>query len=292
MAIVQAVKETPVLEPNEVNTRAVIGGNEPPVEERIAMEFREALLSERGDFEVKMAGAIGAVERAAVSDDETLGKAGDLDNILRACERHIEETHGEVKRPYLIAGRAVDAERKKLDGPLADARQRLKAKMNDYMAKREAERRAEQARIAAEQRAAEEAARAAEQRRIEAERAAEKAARDAQQAGDEAAAEAARLAKEEADKAMRDAERAMHSAAFAPTAAIKDGPVRSDTGATVSGTKVWHSEVEDFTKALKAVKSDPKVQDAIAAAVQRLVKAGQREIAGVRIWSTIEARAR
>lgn len=69
-------------------------------------------------------------------------------------------------------------------------------------------------------------------------------------------------------------------------------PVRSDAGATVSTKEVWNSEVEDYLKAFKAVKTDPKVREAIDAAISRLVRAGQREIPGVKVWPTQQAIAR
>lgn len=84
----------------------------------------------------------------------------------------------------------------------------------------------------------------------------------------------------------------MADAALAAAPVGKAEPVRSDTGSTISGRTVWQSQVEDYAKAMKAVKSDPKVREAIDAAVQRLVKAGQREIPGTRIWSTTQAVAR
>lgn len=246
------------------NPRAVIGGNEPPLEERIGMEFREALLSERSDFIARMESAIAAVDRAEVSDDDTLGKAGDLERILRACDGHIAETHKAVKQPYLDGGRAVDAEKNRLIGPINEARYKLKDKMSGYMADREAERRrVEQARIAEERRQA------------------------------EAAAQAERERQEAAGENDPEAVAAIEAVALAPAAAApRAEPVRSDAGSTVSGKTVWNSQVEDYTKAFKAVKSNPKVQEAINSAIAGLVRAGTREIPGVRIWSTMQAVAR
>ncbi len=108
MPIVQAAPEPEVV---DLNPRAVMGANEPPVEEQIAMEFREALLSDRPDFITRMESAIAAVDRGIVLDDkgkpqlateseEMLGKAGDLEKILRACDGYISDTHRMVKQPY------------------------------------------------------------------------------------------------------------------------------------------------------------------------------------------------
>lgn len=283
MPIVQAAPEPEVV---DLNPRAVMGANEPPIEEQIAMEFREALLSERPDFMVRMESAVEAVGRAEVVDDETLGKAGDLAKILRACESYVAEVHKAVKEPHLARSRACDAEKNALTSKITVARSRLADVMNAFMAKREAERRAEEMRRAAEARAAAEAAAKAEREAREAELAAQRAMAEAANEAEREAA-AARAA-----EAQREAEQRMADAALAAAPVGKAEPVRSDTGSTISGRTVWQSQVEDYAKAMKAVKSDPKVREAIDAAVQRLVKAGQREIPGTRIWSTTQAVAR
>lgn len=275
---------------------ASLGHNGPPLEELIAMEFREALLTDRPDFLSRMEAAIAAVDRADVNDDETLGKAGDLDKILRACEAHIDETHKTVKQPYLDRGRAVDAEKKGLTAKLSDARYALRDRMNNFMARREAARRAEEARKAAEQRAAAEAAARADAERERAEQAARKAAEDAErarQAGDEAAAEAAREAERQAEAAAREAEQRMEQNALAAAVATpKNEPIRSDAGATVSGRKVWQSQVLDYEIAFIHVSDNPKVREAVEKAIAGLVKAGKRSIEGVRIWEAISAVSR
>lgn len=287
MPIIQepAEQESKAAPPQET-ARASLGHNMPPVEEQIAMEMREALLSDRPDFLKRRDDAIAAVSRAEVVDEETLGKAGDLAKILRSCEGYISEVHKAVKEPYLVRGRACDAEKNRLIADITTARSALADKMNGFMAKREAERRAEEARRAAEARAAAEAAARAEREAREAEEAAARAQREAQT--EEERQEAARRAAE----AAREAEQRIADAALAAAPTAKAEPVRSDTGSTISGRTVWLSQVEDYTKAMKAVKSDPKVREAIDAAVQRLVKAGQREIPGARIWSTTQAVAR
>lgn len=223
------------------------GHNKPPVEEQVKAEFRDELLRDRPDFMQRYEDILAASKRVAVTDDETLGKAGDLIKIIRAAGDHVTVTHKTVKQPYLDGGRAADAEKNALLGNLEDARSSVNGLMNEFMSRRAAAERAERERREAEERAA------------------------AQAAAEAGEGEAVPLA------------------AAAPA---KPQPVRSDAGSTVSGREVWNCQVEDYAKAYRKVKTDPKVQQAIDAAIGRLVRAGQREIPGVRIWPTTQAVAR
>lgn len=262
MAIISPKTEEPAT-PLPGESPASLGHNRAPLEELIPVEFRAALTEDRPDFLLKLDQVIDAAERVSVTDDESLGKAGEFANLIRACEKHIGNAHETVKAPYLLGSRLVDAEKRTFLARLDPVKQKVQFAMNDYMAERERKRREEEARIAAEQRRAAEEAAAAERARQEAEG----------RNDPEAVAE-------------------IEAVAYAAAQPKKAEPVRSDAGATVSGKKVWNSKVEDAAKAFKAVKSDPKVIEAIEAAVARLVRAGQREIPGVRIWETVAAVAR
>lgn len=81
----------------------------------------------------------------------------------------------------------------------------------------------------------------------------------------------------------------MADAALSAAGPGKVEPVRSDAGAAVSGKQEWQSQVEDYAKAFRAVKDDEKVRGEIDKAVARLVRAGKREITGVRIWPVAKA---
>ncbi len=260
--------------------------NRPPLEEVIPIEFKEELLREKPDFLVVMERYLDAANRAEATDEETLGKCGDLVKGYRACLSHINETHKIVKEPYLKGGRLVDAQKNELADRIEAAKRKVEGIGNAFVAKREAEQRAERERIAAEQRAAAEKAAAAERER-------ERAEAEARRAQQEAANEEERIAAEKrAAEAAAAAEEAMSVAALAPVAETKPEPVRSDAGATVSGKQAWQSEVTDYTVAFCAVEDDPKVREAIDKAVARLVKAGKRSIEGVRIWPVAAANFR
>lgn len=253
---------------------AHIGHNKPPIEEIVPEEFRAELLRERPDFLTTLDKYVDAAERAHAEDDDGLKKCGDLVNGYRAILKHIDATHKTVKQPYLDGGRAVDAEKNALTARVNEAKGKVEKIGNDYVAKREAALRAERERIA------------------EQERAAARAAMEAEERARAAAATANPEARAEAEEAAEAAYEAMEEAHLAGASIAKTEPVRSDAGATVSGKQEWRSQVEDYTKAFHKVKTDPKVRDAIDAAVARLVRAGTRELAGVRIWPVARANFR
>lgn len=265
---------------------AAVGHNKPPVEDEARAAFREALIADRPDFEKKVEDIVAAADRARVIDDETYARGGSFVKTARAAIAHVGAAHTAAKAPYLAGGRVVDAQKNELVSRIEQARDKVQQQLNAYAAQKEAEARAERERIAAEQRAAAEAAMKAERERQEAEAAAARAAREA--ASEEERAAAA----ERAAEAARQAEAAMSAAALAPAPVAKAEPIRSDDGATVSSKTVWNSAVDDHAKAFKAVKTDPKVKEAIEAAVARRVRAGDREIPGARIWPTQQAVAR
>lgn len=261
--------------------------NKPPLEELIPAEFRAKLLEEKPEFLTRFDAAIGAADRATADDDETLAKCGDLVNLYRAQINHINATHKAVKEPYLQGGRLVDAEKNALIGRVEDAKRQVEAIGNEYVAKQDAIRKAEQAKREAEEREAAQRAAAAEQAQRDAERAAELAKKQATTDEEREAAQAA------ADEARRKADEEMQRAALAAAATTtKSEPVRSDAGASVSGKTEFTSAVDDYPKAFRAVKDDPKVREAIDAAIKRLVKAGKREIPGCRIWPVAKANFR
>ena len=268
------------------NPRAVTGHNKPPLEELVPAEFRAVLLADKPEFLTRLRDLVEAADRAKATNDDELVRCGDLVNAYRAAGKHIDATHVSVKAPYLLGGRLVDAEKNTLTAMLSDAKGRVERVGNEYVAKREAAAKAERDRLANEARIAAEAAARAERERVAAERAANDAIANAANAAERD------KAIEQAFAAADRAEAAASEAALACAPIAKAEPVRSDTGATVSGSQVWESKVEDFSKAFRHVKGDPKVQEAIEAAIKRLVRAGKRELTGVNIYPVSKANYR
>lgn len=241
---------------------AAIGHNKPPVEDDVRAQFKEKLLDERPTFLQRVEEIEASSERVKVTDDDTLGRAGDLVKMIRAAVKHVNDTHSAVKAPYLAAGRTVDAEKNALNERLETAKRTAEKPMNAYVADQAAKRRAEEARLREEQR-----------------RQAEEAAK--------------RQAEIEAAAAAGDEEALAAAAPVAGPVAIPERElVRSDTGTAVSGRTVWNSRVDDYTVAVIQVLDDQRVIDAIDKAIAARVRAGTRKIEGVTIWPTTQAVSR
>ena len=242
----------------DANPRAVQGDNKPPPEETIPAEFLEELLKDKPKFLIRLEDAIGSADRAKAIDDATLAKCADLQDIYRDIISHINATHKTVKEPYLEGGRIVDTEKKKLLTRVEEAKGKVQAIADTFVAKRAEDARIERERLAQ-----------IERDRIAQEQVLIDAAQD-----------------EFPDAEINMTPRFEYQA---PMVQEKAPLIRSDTGATVSGKVEWHSEVQDFALAFAAVSDDTKVQIAIADAVKRRVKAGVRKIDGVKITSREKA---
>ena len=248
--------------PGENPVSAGIGHNNPPPEEQVKIDFRERMLEKHPTYEQRIADLAAAAERAEVDSADKAALAGDVVKSINAMIGAVNDTHKDVKQPYLEAGRVADGEKNRLLGPLTEAKNTIQRKQTEFLraeeARREAARREAQARAQREAEAAAEA----ERKRLEAEG-----------AGDvEALAEVEVVA--------------------APAVVAKaPEPIRSaDTGTVVSGRKEWQCQVEDYEVAVISMIDDPKVREAIDACAKRRVRAGIHAIEGVRIWQAVVAR--
>lgn len=240
---------------------AGIGHNNPPPEEQVRIDFREAMLEKTPTYEGRIKDLAAAADRAEVTDDESAGKVGDLVRQIRAMLGAIADSHKTAKQPFLDAGRAADAMKRELSAPLDDAKAAVDGKLTAYLRKKEQER------IARER----EAQRQEEARLAEIER-----------------------KRREAEEAGKEPEPEPEPEPAPPPAAEEErGPIRSSvTGGAVSSQKVKCVDIEDWKKAASAVSDDPKVQEAVKAAALRRAKAGIAKIPGVRIYDDVQAVAR
>lgn len=254
---------------------APIGHNMPPLEERIPAEFRQALLEEQADFYQKLDDLLGkggpnaegyvtgSVDRAKCTNADELAKCGVLVNILRKAKQRVEKVHKEQKQPHLDAGRLVDQQKNALVTRFDNAGQYVEGLQRDYQR--------EQNRLAEIER----------QKLL-----------DEQREADQRRADLEALAK---DNGLEDALPPAPEPVFVPELPTRSAPIRTD-GATVSTGMEWKSQVQDYAKAFKHVKTDAKVREAIDAAIQRHVKAtkgnGGKELAGVRMFEDVRVNNR
>lgn len=232
--------------------------NQPPLEERVAMDFIDELTKEGITQRIvditASAGRVPEINGQAVA-----GKVGDLIKQASAVKKRVEEIREVHNRPLLNAQRGLKA---RMDGLLLDMDAAIRAVRQRL-----------DAFIAAEARKADEARRAAE-------------------------AEARRIREEE------EARRAAAIEAGTPAEALPPPPVvtpaeverpivRGDMGATVATRTVWKHEIEvPIARLPKAILENAKVVDAINQVIGAQIRAGTREIKGVRIFSDVQSAVR
>lgn len=218
---------------------------------------------------------------------------------LKECSKSVEDCRTEVKSPVLEAGRRIDQLAKDYIAPVLAEESRIRGLMNSYAA--EQKRRADEA----------ERARQAELRRIERERqeaeAAERrkaeearlAAEAVQRAKDEAetafTVDEARLAAEREQKAKADAETAVaaaeherqRQAELAAEQKTKSMPVAVAKPQGVTVKEVWKFEVLNVRDVYASAPNLCRVE-VVSSLVNDAIRAGTREIPGLRIYSVTE----
>lgn len=229
--------------------------NQPPLEERVMLDFEEALKTpgEGGklSIEARIAELLASAAKApeTIEDEPTAAKVGDFIKLARDVEKRVNEARELHNRPLLNAQRSLKQKADAILMPLLEAGGTLRGRLNAYVAKQEAE-------------------------RAEAER---------------LAAEAARRAEEEA-RAASPTPDLVPTIAPAPVA---KPIVRGDLGSSVSGRQVWKHEIEvPIAKLPKQILENAKVVEAVNQVIAGMVRGGAREIKGVRIFPTTEATVR
>lgn len=284
------VKPWPKADPNP---RAAIGGNNPPIEESIVLDFEEALRSREGLIERIAAMEDKAADPKPCTNADTAGRYGDFIKMTGAAVKVIEEEREKLNRPLLTAQRSLKAKADSYSARAAAAGAKVRAQLDVYLADQEKKRRAEAARIAEEERKAE-----AERQRIIAE-----ANRKAAEAAE---AERQRLQKIEDDRAAAEAREAAvvevapepvfvpePEPVFASSAPTK-GPIRGDYGTAVSTIETWDVEVLNIRQVPDAYLKHPTVLEALEKVIRPQVrgKNGLREIKGCRIFSKLGSAVR
>lgn len=237
----------PRLQPTEPNDRAVIGGNNPPLDESIIADFLEALRNCDGqDLTQRVDNLIARAEATTeCKDADAAGRLGDGIAMMRALAQAIEAEREKLNRPLLTAQRALKAKADSFTERLNTASARLRMLINAWQNE-------ENKRLAAERAAADEAARAA------------------QRAALQAAADAPHGAAPE----------------VVVTPAVVEAPVaRGDYGAKVGSQTVWKHEILSVRQLPDSILKHAKVVEAIDKVIAAQVRGGTREMKGVRIFS-------
>lgn len=174
----------------DINPRATMGGNKPPIEKPAKPIDIHADLDERYpqiDARAKELTATAETVPSVIGDDDTCGKAQELVKQIRVHVSTCKATRKIEKEPYDDGGKAISGWFGKrfevLDGDLKD---KVTGRIDAYLKKKEDEeriRREEEARKAREESERKlKEAQEAEQRRIEAEAAAERARQEEERA--------------------------------------------------------------------------------------------------------------
>jgi hypothetical protein len=126
--------------------------NQPPLEERILLEFEDDLAAV--GITARVAQLLESADRApeVIEDAATAGKVGDLVKLAREVEKRIDEAREKHNRPLLTAQRALKAKADGAFAGLGNKVRELRERLNHYMAEEDRKRREEERRREAEAR--------------------------------------------------------------------------------------------------------------------------------------------
>lgn len=131
--------------------------NQPPLEERVMLEFEEEL--ERDGVKARVQELLESASRVPeIADDTIAGKVGDLCKLARDVEKRISDAREKHNRPLLNAQRALKGRADRIYAPLADAIAQIRSRLNAYVADQARKRAEEQRKAEEEARKAREAA--------------------------------------------------------------------------------------------------------------------------------------
>jgi len=207
-----------------------IGHNSGTPADMVMAELGEKLV----EYHKRRTDLLGAVERCSVTDNDTIGKAGDLIAMIGRLVSVVEARAEEVFEPHVLAVNAGRAARDKWTAELSAGAWSVRAKIDAF--------RAEQRKKAREQQEEQEAI---------------------------AAAALAKAREAEAPAAIEPP-----APAPTPAAPIKLRAVRGDLGSRVGDRDVSIFTIKDPRKVDIQVLNHPKVQEAMQAACRALDRAG------------------
>jgi hypothetical protein len=236
--------------------------NEPPIEERIVMDFAEKLVAD--GIASRIAELIAAADRAPdCTSAETAGKYGDLIKMAGAAVKRVDEAREGFNRPLLNAQRALKGKADGVVADLSDRATKLRTGLNGFLAEEEKKAAVERARLAEQHRAAE---------------------------------EAARKVREEQEAAAAEKGEALPEPVYEPVFVahpVHAAPIaRGDLGSRVGTTTVWDVVIESMRQLPNDVLCHPTVQESALKVLRQRVRSGERAIKGCLITSSLKAAVR
>jgi hypothetical protein len=301
MAIVQRLKEADL---DDANPRAVIGSNGPPIDEQIVIDLAEALASE--GLTSRITDLIASAGRApSITNDDIAGRYADLIKQMVAAGRAVEADREKLNRPLLNAQRALKGRADAITAPLKDAELAARAKVDAYDKEQaDIERRARLKREAEERKAREEAE--AERRRLQAiadEEARQERLRLQAIADENARQERLRLQAIEDERAAAEKREAVAVVVEAETVEVEAAVVaveltyasaspepartaiQGDMGAKVARVTTGHHRIVSVRQLPDSILKHAKVIEALDKVIAAQVRSGTREMKGCEIYS-------
>jgi hypothetical protein len=267
--------------PKAAPAAAVLGHNKPPIDEQIVIDLTDALSAE--GLTKRIEDLIASAGRAPeITSDEIAGRYADLIKSMVTAGRAVEAEREKLNRPLLNAQRALKGRADAIVAPLAvaekDARAKVKA-FDDAEAEKERKRLAD---IAAKQREAQESAEKERLRlqAIEDEKAQKE--RDRLQAieDERAATEKREATKVEVAAPVVEVEVAYVPATPAPARSV----IQGDMGAKVARVTTWKHRVVSVRQLPDSILKHAKVIEALDKVIAAQVRGGTREMKGCEIF--------
>lgn len=255
-------------------TDSMLHHNRPPADLLLGDALRERLADENTELWLRADDLLRAARRIPeIEDEETAQKAGDFIKQLLAVSKAAEAARVHNKESYLEGGRQVDGWFKRIADPIGKAKQTVEANLSKFLRRKADAERQERDRLEAEARG----------RAVAAQEIAQQAA--AQMENDKDLERA--IAKvQEARQLQADAAKAANRA---NESNAKLSQTRGELGSLSSLRTRWiFSELDRKELDLEALRPHIGI-DCLEKAVNSFIRAGGRELRGVRIHETTDA---
>lgn len=281
MAIVQRLRTEA-----DTNPRAVIGGNQPPIDEQIVIDLAEALDAE--GLTARIADLIAAAGRAPnIDSPEIAGRYADLIKQMVAAGKAVEAEREKLNRPLLNAQRALKGRADAIVAPLKDAEQDARAKVSRYDAEQaEIERKRREAAEAERRRLQAIADEEARQERLRLQAIADEKARQERLRLQAIEDERAAAEKREAAKVEVQAEEVEVAAPLVEIAVAEPerAAIQGDMGAKVARVTTYKHRILSVRQLPDSILKHAKVIEVLDKVIAAQVRGGVREMKGCEIY--------